>query len=100
MYIYLDLITSLLSSWRTSQNQKVHPTNIPNKLKNFQVYPERNLNNNWGHFNFSDQVLNLKKPRFVHYSEFVKLIEIKTSSGHSKQRKIIQLILEEAYKWC
>jgi len=60
MYIYLDLITSLLSSWRPSLNQKVRPTNIPNKLKNLQVYPERSLNDNWGHFNFSDQVLNLK----------------------------------------
>jgi hypothetical protein len=33
MHTYINLITSLLSSLRPSQNQKVRPTNIPHKLK-------------------------------------------------------------------
>jgi hypothetical protein len=27
--------------------------------KNLQVYPEKSLNDNWGYFNLSDQVLDL-----------------------------------------
>jgi hypothetical protein len=37
MHTYLDLITSLLSFLRPSQNQKVRPTNIINKLKNLTL---------------------------------------------------------------